>query len=117
MPERKKKKYYSPETTTQSPSPANCTASTLAPCPDHLLTVPPCSTSHRNTCRSPPTLAKRELSAVTATSSTEYPWASYFWIGVVVSTTAAENELLEVGMARDRWMARSEAPVRRYVPG
>lgn len=59
------------------------------------------------------------MSAVTATSSTEYPWASYLWIGVVVSAAVAENALLEdeAGRARERWMARSEEPVRRYVPG
>ena len=27
------------------------------------------------------------------------------------------TEVAEVGRARERWMARSEEPVRRYVPG
>jgi hypothetical protein len=47
-------------------------------------------------------------------SSTEYPCASYFWIGDVVSTADA---LLLFGIARERWMARSVEPVRIYVPG
>lgn len=104
-----------PETTTASPSPPNSTASILPPCPLHRLVVFPVSTSHRNTSLSPPTLAKRALSAATATSSTEYPCASYRWIGLVVSAVFAA--LLVLGTARERCTERSEEPVRRYVPG
>lgn len=61
--------------------------------------------------RSPPTLANRELSPVTATSSTEYPCASYRWIGLADS---AGNSLLALfGTARDKWIDRSDDPVSR----
>jgi hypothetical protein len=108
-----KRTFNIPETTTPSPSPPKSTASTLPKCPPHLLNVVPVSTSQRKTCLSPPTLANRALSAVTARSRTEYPCASYFWIGLVVVVA----EVAAVGRARERWIERSEEPVRRYVPG
>lgn len=46
-----------------------------------------------------------------------YPCASYFWIGLVEVGGWGLFEEEEEGRARERWIARSEEPVRRYVPG
>ena len=55
----------------------------------------------------------RALSDDTATSSTEYPCASYFWIGVVVVIFSPDDD----GIALESWTVRSDDPVKRYVPG
>jgi hypothetical protein len=39
-----------------------------------------------------------------------YPWAAYFWMGDVVVEPGCE------GTERERWICRSEEPLRMYVP-